>query len=194
MKLPNKSYNDDIVIRDVLRGKKDEFRHLLNKYYEYVYAYVSTKIEDEQEVDDLVQKVFIDAFNNLKFYEKTISFKRELWKLANKSCRDHIDDKLKIEKEDQEIIEVIKAKVIIGLLDQEVEPDDDEKRLSVLEKCVEALRQDFKEIINYRFVHKMKCKDIGKIYKRTDISIRATLGRINKILKHCYEKNIIKNI
>ncbi len=82
-------YSDDDAIAGVIAGQPELFSLLLNRYRAYVGKIVSGFVPYE-EVEDLAQEVFVEAYKTLPRFELNSSFKNWLAGIATHRCYDYL--------------------------------------------------------------------------------------------------------
>lgn len=81
---------DSDLIAAVLRGDTALFETLINKYQGRVFAMARRYARQESEVEDIVQEIFIKAFQKLKSYRGEAPFEHWLMRLAVRTCYDFL--------------------------------------------------------------------------------------------------------
>ncbi len=78
------------LIAAVLRGDTASFEPLLQKYSPRVFATARRYARRENEVEDIVQEVWVKAFQKLKSYRAEAPFEHWLMRLAVRTCFDFL--------------------------------------------------------------------------------------------------------
>ena len=74
--------SDTELIRTVLAGSKEEFRHLVRKYQNQVYAMIGRQINNNAIAEDLAQETFLKAYRGLKSFNHRSTFSTWLTRIA----------------------------------------------------------------------------------------------------------------
>jgi RNA polymerase sigma-70 factor, ECF subfamily len=82
--------SDADLIAAVLRGDPASFEPLVRKYQPRVFASVRRYARKECEVEDIVQEVFIKAFQRLSTYRSEAPFEHWLMRLTVRTCYDFL--------------------------------------------------------------------------------------------------------
>lgn len=82
--------HDAEIIAAVLSGAVERFEGLVVKYQSRVFMTARRYARREHEVEDIVQEVFIKAFNKLGSYRGDAPFEHWLMRLAVRTCYDHL--------------------------------------------------------------------------------------------------------
>jgi RNA polymerase sigma-70 factor (ECF subfamily) len=78
------------VIAAVRRGDTESFEHLVRKYQPRVFATARRYARHESEVEDIVQEVFLKAFQKLDGFRGEAPFEHWLMRLAVRTCYDFL--------------------------------------------------------------------------------------------------------
>ena len=82
--------NDTELIRAVLKGDVASFEPLIQKYQPRVFATARRYARREDEVEDIVQEVFIKAFQKLSSFRGEAPFEHWLMRLTVRTCFDFL--------------------------------------------------------------------------------------------------------
>lgn len=82
--------SDDELIRAVLDGDTASFELLVQKYQPRVFATARRYARREDEIEDIVQEVFIKAFQKLSGFRRDAPFEHWLMRLAVRTCYDFL--------------------------------------------------------------------------------------------------------
>src|SRR5436190_5386507 len=78
------------LIAAVLKGDPASFEPLVQKYSPRVFATARRYARRESEVEDIVQEIFLKAFNKLKSFRGEAPFEHWLMRLAVRTCYDFL--------------------------------------------------------------------------------------------------------
>ena len=81
---------DAELIAAVLNGDVDSFEPLVTKYQPRVFATARRYARRESEVEDIVQEVFLKAFQKLRSFRGDAPFEHWLMRLAVRTCYDFL--------------------------------------------------------------------------------------------------------
>jgi len=77
---------DPEIIHSVLKGKKDNFRILVDEHHASVFHIAMGFVHDRDEAEDLTQEVFIRAWQSLDKFRGDSSFSTWLHRIAVNAC------------------------------------------------------------------------------------------------------------
>ncbi len=81
---------DAEIIAAVLQGDTARFELLVTKYQPRIFATARRYARRDSEVEDIVQEVFIKAFQKLGSYRAEAPFEHWLMRMAVRTCYDHL--------------------------------------------------------------------------------------------------------
>ena len=85
---------EDDIIQDVLAGKTDSFRWIIEQYQAGVFNMIAGFIYDRGAAEDLTQEVFIAAFEKLSSYDPgRCKFSTWLWTIARHKSINYLRNK-----------------------------------------------------------------------------------------------------
>ena len=79
---------DAEVIAEVLQGDTAQFEHLVTKYLPRVFGTARRYARRESEIEDIVQEVWLKAFQKLRTYRGDAPFEHWLMRLTVRRCYD----------------------------------------------------------------------------------------------------------
>ena len=80
--------SDGEVVRDVLRGNRDSFRRLVQRYERPIYTLCVRMVRDAHEAEDCAQTAFLKAYSELSSFHLGRSFRTWLYRIATNVCID----------------------------------------------------------------------------------------------------------
>lgn len=82
--------NDSELIVAVLKGDAASFEPLVQKYQPRIFATARRYARRESEVEDIVQEIFVKAFQKLSSFRNEAPFEHWLMRLAVRTCYDFL--------------------------------------------------------------------------------------------------------
>ncbi len=82
--------NDKDLIAEVLEGSAESFEPLVVKYQSRIFALARRYARREDEVEDIVQTVFLKAYSKLSSYRGDAPFEHWLMRTATYTCYDFL--------------------------------------------------------------------------------------------------------
>lgn len=157
------------IIRKIKNGEIDNFSYIVNKYSSLIYQYIKVKIKKQEDVEDLVQNVFISFYKSISRFDENRPIKPYLYQIVN--------NELKMFYRKYKPLLPLKEDMII-----------DEKETVILdkEKLLNNLNRREKEML-------IMLSD-GYSYKDISSRFNKTLNTVKSIIRRAREKLNTNNI
>ena len=81
---------DELLINNTLRGDSNNFETLVNKYGQAVERYVRSIIHDPLDVQDILQDIWLVAYQRLDSLRDQTKFSNWIFVIARNKCRSHL--------------------------------------------------------------------------------------------------------
>lgn len=188
--------SDQELVRMYLEGNETAFEALLLRHKNKVFTHIYIKVKDRDIAEDIFQDTFIKVVNTLKAgrYNEEGKFLPWMMRIAHNLVIDHFRRLKKMPKvrETDEfspfaILDNGETAVDFRIATNQIHAD--------VQKLVEALPEEQREVVLMRHYKGMSFKDIAE---RTDVSINTALGRMRYALinmrKMAEEKSMILTI
>ncbi len=82
--------DDRTIIRAVLGGATERFEELVVKYQPRLFAMARRYARREDEVEDIVQEIFLKSYSKLRSYREEAPFEHWIMRLATYTCYDFL--------------------------------------------------------------------------------------------------------
>lgn len=158
---------DQILVRQALRGEPKSFGELCRKYYPSLIAIADSILLDHHLAEDAAQETLAEACRNLKTLKRPESF--GAW--AGTICRNVAKDMLR------ELPRQRKAAERYAGLEHDC---DDRDHDMIMTEAVQQLPQHLREIVYLRFYNEMSYEQMAKVLGATQQSIDGRLRRAKK--------------
>lgn len=87
------SLDEQSIIQRVIAGERDEFRHLIDRYKQRIFAMLLRQVGDRQCAEDLTQETFVLAYKNLRRFRFESSFSTWLIRIALNEMSSYFNSK-----------------------------------------------------------------------------------------------------
>lgn len=156
--------SDAELIAAVLRGDQSSFEPLVRKYQPRVFATARRYARRESEVEDIVQEVFIKAFQKLASFRSEAPFEHWLMRLAVRVCYDF----LRVHRRNRETSFTELSQPEIDWLDHfVVAPDSANEKANaakqLVERLLERLSPPARLIITLLEIEEKSVKEIAQL-------------------------------
>jgi RNA polymerase sigma-70 factor, ECF subfamily len=178
------AYNDDQELVDaILRGDFEQYSQLVKKYNRDVVKVVSAMLFNYDEVDDLVQKVFIEAYDKLERFDTKRNFAKWLKGIARNSVRMH----LRSDKTSEKHISIYRDWAVTQMeADENFELID--SKTKALESCYSKVSDTNRTIMEMKYRKHLSIQEISNSLNRTIEGITKALSRTRAELRICIKR------
>ncbi len=161
---------DEEIIISYKNGDQEAFKGLINRYTSPLYNFIA-RTTNKNDAPDMVQEVFIKVWKNInRFDENKASFKTWIFTIARNTAKDFFKKKRSllfsdIERNENEDINSFAE----NIPDESLLPDEILKRLEdskFLNKILDKLNINYKEILILHYQEEMTFDEIGKILNK----------------------------
>ena len=175
---------DKELITEVLEGNPECFEPLVVKYQPRVFAIARRYARREDEVEDIVQTVFMKAYSKLSSYRGDAPFEHWLMRTATFTCYDFLRKHQRnrewnatdLSTEENEWLE-------------NVGEDNSEKEASqaaakaLVDRLLEGLKPDDRMIITMLDLERKSVKEIAKLTDFTESNVKVRAHRAREKMK-----------
>ena len=145
---------DFLLIMKMKRGEEDAFERFIRKYYEEILKYCRYHCFDLEYAKDLTQETFLRFFTNLPEYHYQGKTKNYLYTIAWNLCKYFYKMKKELPLED-DVLEWQSSAIENPLKQTE--------DIVLLEKALQELSEEFRDVIVLFYFQNMKLSEIAKI-------------------------------
>lgn len=86
--------SEDHIVAQVLAGKTNEFRQLVEQYHQPIFRFARNLIGDDHDAEDITQEVFLAAFDHWESYDaKRAAWLTWLFTIARNRCVNYLKRK-----------------------------------------------------------------------------------------------------
>jgi RNA polymerase sigma-70 factor, ECF subfamily len=166
---------EEMLIAKVKTGHLHAYEELIKPYLLKVRVQIAYYYPNPELVDELTHQVFIFAFQNISKFKKG-NFGAWLKAISNNLVlkeRKRLQQKSRNQFNFQEFL-------IMNYNDS-----DSDEQVGHLQECLQKLKEEHYDIIQWRYRDKQSCEQISVHLERKVSWVKTTLHRIRKILRVC---------
>ena len=169
--------SDEEIVARILSGEKQLYESLIRKYNQRLYRIGRSIVNDDNEVEDIMQTAYLNAYVNLAGFENKSSFSTWLTKILINESLLHKKRKAKLE---QILIEKQDVKhhtdtPLTGLMNNELK--------IVLEKSIAVLPEKYRLVFVMREVEEMSTSETMETLNLTESNVKVRLNRAKEMLR-----------
>ena len=186
---------DNEIISRVLKGERNAYAELVNRYQAYVFTLVLRMIKSREDAEEVAQDVFIKAYRSLADFRGESKFSTWLYTIANTTSITFLrKKKLDVHSLDNEKVFEVADSKDSGLKANLVEQ---KSRVNMVNEAIAMLSPDDAEIITLFYKAEQNLEEISRILRLETNTAKVRLHRARTRLKEKMEKNFseeVKNI
>ena len=179
--------NEKELILKAKAGDTEAFGKLVASHQAKMRAFVSRYVTDINDVSDIVQDAFVEAYHNINQFDE----ERPFGPWIRGVCKFKVLYFFRQRKKQNTIgMQILDEALInyIGENDEEIDDDRDEK-IKTMRLCISKLNSDQQELTQIRYGDGVPVKEIALYFKQSATAISMRLMRIRNSLKKCVKKN-----
>ncbi len=179
------SKEDLLLIGKALDGESSAYKELVSKYERAMYFHILKLVRNRDIIEDLIQEVFMKAFDNLNSYNPEYAFSTWLYRIATNHSIDYLrKKKLQTYSIDQPV-DGKDGEIHIELPDQDSETDlyvIRKQRHNIIRDAIENLPDKYKQVITMRHVEEKSYQEISDLLDLPLGTVKAHLFRARELL------------
>ncbi|MEJ7827449.1 MAG: sigma-70 family RNA polymerase sigma factor [Segetibacter sp.] len=178
--LINRVINADIAVFEVLIRRYNPYLYKVGRSYGY----------NHQDVEDLMQETFINAYQNISKLENSAYFKTWLIRIMLNEC---YRKKQKAASRKEVVTGTFLHEKIIPMF-ADNDSDDTEKNVgnrelnSVIENAIQRIPVDYRLVFTLREMNGMSVYETAKVLDITETNVKVRLNRAKGLLRKEVEK------
>lgn len=153
---------DKDLIEEALGGSQVAYEKLMERYYDSIYFMVLRLVKNMTDAEELAQEAFTKAFGNLSKYNSQYPFSSWLFSIASNASIDFLRKKRNIEVSLDGEKEIYKVNASES---QQPNPEEhfiQKQELKVLKQKVEALKEQYRVLIELRYFEEYTYEEIAE--------------------------------
>lgn len=177
---------DKLLVFRVSEGKDaGAFEQLYDFYKRKIYQFTHFRVSNYEDAEDIASQVFLKAWEYLtdKNIKRVQNFQAFIYQLTRNLIIDYyrkqgrIPQNIDLEELDEES-EIEDPRSLL-FLNQLYKAED----RACLNKCLEQIKDEYKEVIILRYLHEIEIEEIAEIIGKTQGNVRVLIHRGLKALK-----------
>ena len=173
---------DEQLMAAVAQGGQDGLESLMGRYQNDIFRFCVHYLKDVERAKELTQETFIRVYTASSRFDPARKFKPWVLCIARNLCLNEIKRKRTVPMESLEEYAETRQRDSKEVLRTAGESPDEaamsEERRQLLEKALETLKDDAREIVLLRFFQRKSAREIAEIVGSTEGAVRTKLHRI----------------
>ena len=175
---------DKELIAEVLDGHPDSFEPLVVKYQPRVFAIARRYARREDEVEDIVQTVFMKAYSKLSSYRGDAPFEHWLMRTATFTCYDFLRKHQRNREWNATDLSTEENEWLENVGEDTTEKEADQSAAKALvDRLLESLKPDDRMIITMLDLEQKSVKEIANLTDFTESNVKVRAHRARDKMK-----------
>jgi len=171
-------------------GDVDAFAELVRAHHPGLRVFLASHLRDPAAVDDLVQDVFLRAFDRLATLRDGTAFRAWLLGIARNRALEYLRERLRHGPPAPDELETLLDRTQLAIL----EGDDEEARrgleLEALRKCIRRLPPVGARLIREHYFKGRPIAALAAEERKNEGALRMTLLRLREALRDCVRRRV----
>lgn len=177
------------IINRVLKGYKQDYGLLVNRYQQYVFTLVLRYVPNREQAEELAQDVFVKAYKCLADFKKESKFSTWLYTIVHTTCLSFLRKK-------PGTIHFVDQEQMVSLGNKHHETEilydtlSNKTRKQTINAAIKSLPEQDAQIITLFYLAEQSMDEIGHIMGITPNNAKIKLYRARQKLKEVLERNV----
>lgn len=170
-----------------MQDDHDLFIEFYEKYKDKLFSYLMYRLSFNREVsEDLLMDVVLKAYEKFGSYnQKKGSFKNWIFTIAHNHLLNHWRDQNKKKTVDIEVVQLNEKFAVEGQIKGNAERSIEANHI---QKILATMNEKYSELLTLKYIHDFNNKEIAKILKKREGTVRTGLSRAVKEFERLYKK------
>lgn len=184
---PMAAESDKSLVRRAKSGCHVAYGELVRQHQAVIRATLARYLRDDNEVDELAQRVFISAYRSLDQFRGESKFSSWLIAIARHQVAMYIRGEVRRRQRESTVAEIAIAEWTNGLAP---ESNQGTEKLDALAECLKRLPKTSQDIVRRFYFDREAIDSIAKGQSRSSGAIRMLLMRIRQVLASCVSQRL----
>lgn len=181
--------NEVALIQKVKNGDTEAFETLISAYQPRVFATARKYARRESEIEDIVQEIFIKAFQKMHTFRGEAPFEHWLMKMAVRTCYDFLRSHQKNrESHFSEITDEESSFLERYVSDTGSDADDENAARALVHRIMEQLSPPARMVITLQEIEGKSVKEIAALTGWSQSLVKVRAFRARKEMRKLLEK------
>jgi len=169
---------DNSLVRIVRTKDPDRYSEIIDRYRGKLFAYLYCLVGQKDEVDDLLQNVFIKTYKNLNRFDQKRKFSSWIYRIAHNEAVNHIKRKYLKKFVSWEDVVTAKDKLEMSKLkDDAGEEWIRKERIKEVHDIVDRLPVKYKQVLILRYFSGKSYKEMADILGKSTNTVGTLINR-----------------
>ena len=180
------------LVQRAQSGEEAAFEELIRRHQQRVFGLVSGILRRREDVEDVVQQVFLKVFVSLKRFDQRAAFSTWLYKISVNECWDYLRKKKVrplVYEADLSEEQVSRLDGVVSA-DQPASSSDRAEARDLLERMMEKLPEQDRELLVLKEVEGFSVQELAEILNLNVNTVKVRLFRARARLMDVYRRRL----
>jgi RNA polymerase sigma-70 factor (ECF subfamily) len=177
---------DEAIVEEVKKGNADAFGVLVERYEAKLLRYGKKFLSTGEDIEDIVQDVFISAYKNIQSVDTSLKFSPWIYRIAHNAFANAL------RKKSRQPLVLVDFDTFLAhpiYEDPEIAEREQAEIKERIQKGLSDLPPKYREVLILHYIEELPYKEISEILEVPVGTIGIRLMRARKELKKIYEKH-----
>lgn len=185
----NDELSDNELVQLVQEGQSEAYDVLVRRYQAKMRSFVARYVDNHDDIYDIVQDIFLEAYRNIASYSPRPSWVAWLRTM----CRHHIVTYHRKTRIHRNAIDALVEEALAKKMSHLARgSDNSDVMIRALKECVNKLSQRHQHLVQLRYDTGSAVKEIAEKLGQTAAGISMHLYRIRLVLERCVERALMQ--
>ncbi|MDW7773494.1 MAG: RNA polymerase sigma factor [Desulfobulbaceae bacterium] len=167
--------SDEEIIGQVLGGHKQAYSILIKRYQRQIFNLMFRYSRSQNDAADLTQEVFLRAYEKLNSFRSEYRFFTWLYTLAVNMANDWARKKTRLLQHQEQMADRMVYPDAAGFRQEKILENREDLRQ--LQKAVDMLADDTREILLLRYHEECSVKEVARIFSISESAVKMRTAR-----------------
>lgn len=176
---------DEQIVSLIQQGDKEKFGLLMERYNKKLYRYGKKFLPDGDNIEDIIQDVFINTFQNINDFNTSLKFSSWIYRIAHNAFVNGL------KKHQQNMLVKFDFDTLLShhiYEDPAIEAEEYENMRKMITIGLDTLKPKYKEVIILHYLEELSYKEISDILQVPTGTVGIRVMRGKEILKKTYKE------
>ncbi len=180
----NPHMSDEKVALLIQKGDKEKFSILMERYQEKLTRYGRKFLNSSENIEDIVQDVFISTFENLNSFDSSQKFSSWIYRIAHNAYVNHLKKSLTSRLVFIDLDTLISHPIYEDPKHQEEEDKEMKKKI---DRGLEKIPPKYSEVLILHYLEDLSYKEISDILQVPTGTVGIRIRRAKEAMKKIWQ-------
>ncbi len=179
---------DEQIAQHVQAGDTDLFGEIIERYEPKLRRYARRFLNQQADIDDMVQDVFIKSYTNIQSFDNTLRFSPWIYRIAHNTFINEIKRKQRF------VFDQFEIDTLLPQLPAKEQADDvalSNELREMMDTLLDTLSTKYKEVLILHYYEDLSYKEISDIMRIPITTVGVRISRARAQLKNLRPKTSI---